>query len=82
MWHECHEPRMREGRVQSTTKTGMGNRARLISAEELAEQLQIPVTTLYQWRHRGVGPRSMRLGRFLRFDQRDVDRWLEAQKSP
>ncbi|MGH7340569.1 MAG: helix-turn-helix domain-containing protein, partial [Candidatus Rokuibacteriota bacterium] len=29
---------------------------KLMSAEEVAEFLGIPVNTLYQWRHKGTGP--------------------------
>jgi excisionase family DNA binding protein len=54
---------------------------RLLSVEELAEMLQVPVNTVYQWRHRGEGPRPIRLGRHLRFDPVDVARWLETRKA-
>lgn len=30
---------------------------RLLTADEVAEFLGIPISTLYQWRHRGRGPR-------------------------
>ncbi|HEY2666902.1 MAG TPA: helix-turn-helix domain-containing protein [Actinomycetota bacterium] len=54
---------------------------RLLSVGELAEMLQVPVNTVYQWRHRGEGPRPIRLGRHLRFDPVDVARWLETRKA-
>ena len=44
--------------------------------------LQVPVSTVYQWSYRGDGPRSIRLGRYLRFDPGDVARWLENRKAP
>lgn len=38
----------------------------LITIDEVAEYLQIPVATLYQWRHKGTGPKALKLGRHLR----------------
>jgi excisionase family DNA binding protein len=54
---------------------------RLLSVQEVAELLQVPVKTIYQWRHRGEGPRPMRLGKYLRFDPVDVATWIEARKA-
>lgn len=34
------------------------NMERLLSADEVAEFLGIPVATLYQWRHKGCGPEA------------------------
>lgn len=53
----------------------------LLSVEDLSRLLQVPVRTIYQWRLRGEGPRSMRIGRYLRFDPHDVRRWLESRKN-
>lgn len=52
---------------------------RLMTAEEVAEYLSVPVNTLYQWRHKGTGPTAFRVGRFLRYDLTDVRDWLHAQ---
>jgi excisionase family DNA binding protein len=53
---------------------------RLLSVEEVADLLQVPARTLYQWRFRGEGPVSMRIGRYVRFDPRDIERWVESRK--
>lgn len=50
-----------------------------LTTEELAKYLTVPVATIYQWRHRGTGPRAARLGRHLRWKQTDVDRWIEQR---
>lgn len=50
---------------------------RLLSAEEVAEFLGIPVATLYQWRHKGCGPDAYRVGRHLRYDPATVRAWLK-----
>ena len=51
----------------------------LLSPPQVSTYLQIPVTTLYQWRHRGRGPAATRVGRHLRYRKDDVDAWVEAQ---
>jgi excisionase family DNA binding protein len=53
---------------------------RLLSVEEVAGMLQVPVQTIYQWRLRGLGPPSMRVGRYVRFDPADLSRWIEGRK--
>ena len=53
---------------------------RLLSVQEVAELLQVPVKTIYQWRYRGEGPRPMRLGKYLRFDPADVAVWIDVRK--
>ncbi|WP_407673466.1 helix-turn-helix domain-containing protein [Parafrankia colletiae] len=51
------------------------------STEETAEYLGIPVATLYQWRHRHIGPPCYRIGRWLRYDPADIRQWLDTQKA-
>ncbi|MFU8873579.1 helix-turn-helix domain-containing protein [Micromonospora sp. SL4-19] len=48
----------------------------LWTVEEVSTYLGVPVATLYQWRHRRVGPRASRVGRHLRYDPADVRTWL------
>lgn len=48
----------------------------LWSAPEVAAFLQVPVTTLHQWRYHGIGPAAYRVGRHLRYDPAVVRRWL------
>lgn len=40
----------------------------------------VPVSTLYQWRHKGIGPKSRRVGRHLRYKPADVRAWFEQQE--
>lgn len=43
-----------------------------------ADLLHINVTTIYDWRHRGTGPRAIRpAGGNLLFRRSDVDAWLD-----
>lgn len=39
---------------------------RLLSVDEVAEFLGIPVAAPYQWRHKGAGPEAYRVGAYLR----------------
>lgn len=57
-----------------------GRLDRLLSVEELGELLQVPVATIYQWRYRGEGPEAIRIGRYLRFDPKDVQQWIDDRK--
>ncbi|MCZ2850014.1 helix-turn-helix transcriptional regulator [Modestobacter sp. VKM Ac-2978] len=50
---------------------------RLLSAQDVATYLGVPVQTLYQWRVRGIAPRAVKVGRHLRFHRSDLDAWVE-----
>jgi excisionase family DNA binding protein len=54
----------------------------LMTIEEVASYMQVPVKTLYDWRHRSIGPRGMRVGRYVRYRRDDVDAWLESCRDP
>jgi excisionase family DNA binding protein len=51
---------------------------RLLTIDELAYFLGVPVKTIYQWRYKGTGPTGLRVGRHVRYRQIDVDRWLDG----
>lgn len=55
---------------------------KLLTADEVADILGVPLATVYQWRSRSVGPRGYRVGRHLRFREIDVEMWLETQHEP
>jgi excisionase family DNA binding protein len=48
----------------------------LLSAQELADYLEVPLATLYAWRYRGEGPQGFRAGKHLRYRKSDIDRWI------
>ena len=48
---------------------------------DLVEEYGIPEATWRWWRHRGVGPRSFKLGKTVFYDADDVAEWVEAQKA-
>jgi excisionase family DNA binding protein len=49
------------------------------TTDDVATFLGVPVATLYQWRHRGIGPKSRRVGRHVRYMPEDVRAWFEEQ---
>lgn len=53
-----------------------------MTTQEVADYLRIPIATLYGWRARGEGPKGFRVGKFVRFREADVRRWLDAQADP
>ena len=52
---------------------------KLMSLADLTVMLDIPVHTLYRWRHRGDGPGGYRVGRHVRYRREAVEAWLEQR---
>lgn len=55
---------------------------KLLSVQEVATALGVPVATIYAWRHRSEGPPGFRVGKHVRYRSGDVERWLAAQADP
>ena len=51
----------------------------LLSPQDLADYLDVPLNTIYRWRHRGGGPTAFRVGKHLRYRRNDVEQWIELQ---
>ena len=49
---------------------------RLLTLEDLADYLGVPVATIYAWRYRRQGPPGFRVGRHLRFRWSDIQQWI------
>jgi excisionase family DNA binding protein len=62
---------------ESQVTGGMALERRLLSPEQLAEYLGVPVKSVYKWNHEGTGPTVRRVGRHVRYLVRDVDAWLD-----
>lgn len=45
---------------------------------EVSQYTGIPVATLRWWRANGLGPKSARLGRRVKFRKSDVEAWISA----
>ena len=52
---------------------------RLLTTEEVADLLQVPVSTLYQWRYRRKGPPAIQIGRHLRYREDRLSEWIDDQ---
>jgi excisionase family DNA binding protein len=52
---------------------------RLLSAQEVAEYLNVPISTLYSWRYHGNGPPGLRVGKHLRYRRADIQAWVQDQ---
>lgn len=51
----------------------------LMTIEQVAEALAVPVRTLRHWRAAGRGPCAIRIGKHLRYSEVEVARWLGRQ---
>jgi len=51
----------------------------LLSIDEAAAYLRVPVATLRYWRYCGDGPHSFRLGRHVRYWRTDLVLWRADQ---
>lgn len=52
---------------------------RLLTVEDLAEYLGVPVATLYAWRYHRQGPPGFRVGRHLRYRRSDIHEWISLR---
>jgi hypothetical protein len=67
-------------KTQDGTKrlpTRIGGSNRLISLIDTAELLDVPTSTLYKKRLWGL--QAYRIGRALKFRERDIEAWLDRQ---
>jgi predicted DNA-binding transcriptional regulator AlpA len=51
---------------------------RALTEREVSELLGLSVATLRAWRHRGQGPRFLRLGRAVRYLPADLEDFVRA----
>jgi len=64
--------------ILSVGEAVQANSDPLLTTEDLAEYVHVPVATVYQWNYRKTGPAAIRVGRHLRFRKSTVDAWLAA----
>jgi excisionase family DNA binding protein len=51
-------------------------RDELLTIDEVAAMLKVPVGTLRKWRSAGSGPEGFRIGKYIRFRRSSVDRFI------
>lgn len=49
---------------------------KLLTVEDLADYLGVPVATIYAWRYRRQGPPGFRVGRHVRYRRADIEEWI------
>jgi predicted DNA-binding transcriptional regulator AlpA len=52
---------------------------KILRLEEISEESGIPIATLRWYRHRGIGPKTWRLGRRVVAYEDDVEAWIAEQ---
>ena len=52
----------------------------LLTIIEVAAILGIPKTTLYKWRHAGIGPKFFPVGKHLRCERAELQRFIQAKR--
>ena len=70
----------RTSRSMQTTRSTLSSLEPLLSIEELAEYLDVPVTTIRDWRTDGKGLCAIKVGGRVRFAASDVLAWLLRQR--
>ena len=65
-------------RVTTTQRGQMSDTTRALTEREVGELLGLSVATLRAWRHRGKGPRFLRLGRSVRYLPSDLADFVRA----
>jgi excisionase family DNA binding protein len=51
----------------------------LLTVQDLANWIKVPVDTIYGWRSRGQGPKGIKMGRHVRYLRSEVYRWLTTR---
>lgn len=54
----------------------------LLSPQQLADYLGVPLATVYRWRYEGTGPRGMKVGKRVRYRRADAEAWLDTRTDP
>lgn len=65
-------------RATTTERGQMSDTTRALTEREVGELLGLSVATLRAWRHRGRGPRFLRLGRSVRYLPSDLADFVRA----
>lgn len=53
----------------------------LLTPRRVSQILDVAVGTLGQWRHRGVGPPSIRVEGLVRYPRSEFDKYLEERRA-
>jgi predicted DNA-binding transcriptional regulator AlpA len=59
---------------------GEKKESRLLTENGVAEQLNCSVALVRKWRRLGSGPKVVRIARLVRYQQSDVDSFIQTRK--
>ncbi len=54
---------------------------RLMSVHEMAEYLNVNISTIYMWSQKGQMP-ALKIGNLWRYRRSEIDAWLNERRSP
>jgi predicted DNA-binding transcriptional regulator AlpA len=66
--------------MPKTTNTHPDRPAELLQIGQVAQEYGFAEATLYDWRHRGIGPKSVRLGRRVYWRRSSIENWISEQE--
>ncbi len=52
---------------------------KLLTIQQLSEQIETPIKTIYQWTHIGFIP-HYKLPKSVRFKMSEIDQWLQKRR--
>ena len=52
----------------------------LLTTQQVADYLGVPIATIYRWRYVGSGPPAIKVGRHLRVDPLDLADWVNERR--
>ena len=58
----------------------MESTVEMLTPEELAQELTVPVSTVYRWNYSKTGPPPCRVGKYVRYRRADVEQWLDSRR--
>jgi excisionase family DNA binding protein len=62
--------------VEEPDEAADGEVQNVLSIQEVAKLLNVPVSAIYAWNRRGVGPPFYKVGRKLRYRKSNARNWL------
>lgn len=54
---------------------------RLLHMKEVSDRLNTPIETLRRWRKTNLGPPSFLVGGGVRYDEDELNAWIQAQRA-
>ena len=54
---------------------------KMMSTADVAKKVGNSEPTLRAWRYQGIGPPFIKVGKLVKYDEADVDRWLAQQRT-